>query len=518
MTFEQQVPVEALLKALSAVLGRVAEPVEMLRRILDEAVMQTGADRGIFVELGPNGEPEYRVLHRFKPSHLSGGAGSFSQSIFAHVLRAGEGILIDDARRHPEFMGKESIKGLRLVSILCMPIHVGPRVAALVHLESDRPGHFQEGHRELLRSLMQVAGPLLEALQAGGEVLRERDRLQVSESRSRLETEESREVLSREWSFRRFVGRSAPVRELENLVRRAAATDFPILLLGESGTGKSILARALHHSGQRAKGPFVTEFCPSLQREMVEAELFGHRRGAFTGAVADRIGKVQAAEGGTLFLDEIGDLPLEVQPKLLRLLQEKTFETVGDHQERRADVRVIAATNRDLEVEVAAGRFRRDIYERLNYVPIRIPPLRERKEDIPALLRHCLDQLDEGRWIEVTADGSKFLEELDFAWPGNVRHLEQLAVRMSLEPLNGPVAWRDLERLLGTPSLERSAPGEKRLSLEAGLPALLGQAEKAWLQEALSRYSDLSREELARRLKISESALYRKLRQYGIGV
>lgn len=520
LAYEPNVPIAAFLEALSAVLAQVAEPVEVLRRILDQAVNETGADRGIFVEVGANGEPEYRVLHRVKPRHLSGDSGYFSQSIFAHVLRTGEEILIEDARRHPEFMRSDSVKGLRLVSILCMPIHVGTRVGALVHLENDREGHFREGHRDFLRSLLAVAGPLLEAVQAGGEVLRERAHLQVSESRSRQETEEARQALTPEWSFRRFVGRSAPVRELEALVRRAAGTDFPVLLVGESGTGKNIVTRILHHSGPRASGPFVTLFCPALQREMVEAELFGHRRGAFTGAVADRIGKVQAAEKGTLFLDEIGELPLEVQPKLLRLLQEKAYETLGDHHERRADVRVVAATNRDLEVEVAAGRFRRDLFERLNYVPIRIPPLRERKDDIPLLLRHCLDQQEEGRWIEIAPAALDFLEQLDFAWPGNVRHLEQLAVRLALEMKSGTATQGDVERLLGAALRARTGtngPGTSDvLSLDMGLPALLAQVEKSWLQEATRRYPHLTRAELAQRLKISESVLYRKLRQYGI--
>ena len=165
----------------------------------------------------------------------------------------------------------------------------------------------------------------------------------------------------------------------------------------------------------------------------MEAELIGHRKGAFTGALTDRIGKVQAADKGTLFLDEIGELPLEIQPKLLRLLQEKTYERVGDPTERKSDVRVIAATNRDLDVEVREGRFRRDLYERLNFIPIRIPPLRERTGDIPLLLRHCLDQNPEGRWIELSREAAEYLTHLEFAWPGNVRHLEQLAARLTVE-------------------------------------------------------------------------------------
>src|SRR5262249_39668216 len=162
----------------------------------------------------------------------------------------------------------------------------------------------------------------------------ERDRLQASEVRLRAEAEESREALSKEWMFGRYVGRAPAVRELEIMVRKAAATEFPVLLMGETGTGKSILARVIHHSGPRTKQAFATVFCPSMERSMVEAELFGHRKGGFTGALADRPGKVQVADGGTLFLDEIGELPLEIQPKLLRLLQEKTYERVGDAEER----------------------------------------------------------------------------------------------------------------------------------------------------------------------------------------
>ena len=287
-----------------------------------------------------------------------------------------------------------------------------------------------------------------------------------------------------------------------------------------SGTGKSILARVLHHAGPRADAALVTVFCPSLEKGMVETELFGHRRGAFTGADADRAGKVQAADGGTLFLDEIGELPLEIQPKLLRLLQEKTYERIGDPVERKADVRVIAATNRDLDAEVRAGRFRRDLYERLNFVPVRVPPLRDRRDDIPLLLRHCLEQHDAGRWITLDGSCSGFLVDLDFTWPGNVRHLEQLAARLVLEAPDGSVAPDLLERLLGQ-ELAREvtangAPGApESADLERGLPALLAESERRWLDEALRRYPALSRAELARLLKISETTLFKKLRQHG---
>jgi transcriptional regulator with PAS, ATPase and Fis domain len=229
---------------------------------------------------------------------------------------------------------------------------------------------------------------------------------------------------------------------------------------------------------------------------------------------------VQVANRGTLFLDEVGELPLEIQPKLLRFLQDRGFERVGDPRELKADVRIIAATNRDLALEVQKGRFRRDLYDRLNFLPIRVPPLRQRVEDIPLLLRHCLDQSPPGRWIQLTAEATTYLQSLDFSWPGNVRHVEQLAARLATEGLEGPASALDVARLLGAPVGEGQADARERVpeaDLDAGLPRLLEEAERAWIEEALRRYPDLSRAELAAKLRISEAALYRKLRRYRLG-
>ena len=507
-------PTTELIAALQGVLRQVAEPIDVLKTVLEQAVSRTGAERGLFVEVAEGGQLQYRVLHGFTPGHFQGDAGRFSRSLFARVLETGEDVLLSSIADDPSLGGVESVLQLRKASILCMPIRTSGAIGALVHLEHQEDGHFTADQRELLRSLLDVAGPVLEALQAGRAVIRERDRLHANETRLRSEAEESRRQLSSDWSFGRFVGRSAPVRELEAMVRRVAGTSFPVLLLGESGTGKGILARVIHSIGPRAQQPFVTVFCPSLEKGMVEAELFGHRRGAFTGAVADRIGKVPAAEQGTLFLDEIGELPLDIQPKLLRLLQERTYEPLGDAKERRADVRVIAATNRDLEREVAEGRFRRDLFERLNYVPVRVPPLRERLEDLPLLLRHALDQNEAGRWIELAPEAERALVALDFAWPGNMRHLEQLAARLSMRVGAGPVEPGELLGLLDRP--RGTAPAGGASDLSSGLPSLVEEAERGWLEQALRSYPDLTRAELAGRLKISESALYKKLRQYGL--
>ena len=233
---------------------------------------------------------------------------------------------------------------------------------------------------------------------------------------------------------------------------KTAASEATILLRGESGTGKGVLARAIHARSQRAAGPFVTVHCPSLSAELLESELFGHVEGAFTGAVRDTVGKVSAAEGGTLFLDEIGDLPLALQPKLLRLLQERCYERVGETQTRAGNVRVIAATNRKLEAEIAAGRFREDLFYRLNVIEVTLPPLVERRADILPLAEHLLQFF--ARQSGKTISGFPHAARdalLRYAWPGNIRELRN-AVERGVILASGPlVELNDLPSQIGSP-------------------------------------------------------------------
>ena len=509
-----------ILEALEGVLREVAEPKVVLEVILRQAVQRTGAERALIAEVPEGGEIRFSVLMGYHESRYQGDAAAFSRNVFDRVLRDGRGVRIENVLSEPGFVGVESVRALSTAAIACTPIRVNDRIVALLHLEDRRPGHFQESHMEFLRSLVAVAEPVLGALRAGRDAIEERDRLRTTEQELRGDAESDRRWIASEWSFGRFIGHSPAIRELEDAVAKAAAVDFAVLLHGEPGTGKNLLARVLHYGGNRSTRPFVTVFCPSLERGMVEAELFGHKRGAFTGAVSDRPGRVQAADGGTLFLDEVGELPLEIQPKLLRFLQDRKYERVGDPSERTADVRIIVATNRDLAHEVRHGRFRRDLYDRLNYIPIRVPPLRERLEDIPLLIRHCLDQTPPGRWIELTEEAVRYLRDLDFAWPGNVRHIEQLAARLTTAGLKGPVGVREVARLLGSTDREESAAQTERgaeVDFEAGLPSAMEKAERSWIAAALERYPEDSRARLAERLRISEAALYRKLRRYGLG-
>lgn len=245
-----------------------------------------------------------------------------------------------------------------------------------------------------------------------------------------------------------LVGRSPAMQEIYRTLARLVGNDLTVLINGESGTGKELVARALHDLGKRRNRPFVAVNMAAIPRDLIESELFGHEKGAFTGATARSSGKFEQAQGGTLFLDEIGDMPLEAQTRLLRVLQENEYTTVGGHTPIRTDVRVVAATHRDLTELIRAGQFREDLYYRLNVVPIRIPPLRDRVEDIPELVRHFLEGAETDGLPAKTFDEDAFARLQTYRWPGNVRELENLIQRIvvlySEDTITGPIIDAEL--------------------------------------------------------------------------
>jgi NtrC-family two-component system response regulator AlgB len=279
------------------------------------------------------------------------------------------------------------------------------------------------------------------------------------------------------------------------------------LLRGESGTGKGVLARAIHARSPRAARAFVTVSCPSLSAELLESDLFGHVKGAFTGAVVDKEGKVAAAEGGTLFLDEIGDLPPSLQPKLLRFLQERTYERVGEPHPRAGNVRLIAATNRDLAAEVAAGRFREDLFYRLNVIEVTLPPLRERSRDILPLAERLLAffaRQTGKRLGGFTAEAREAL--LRHSWPGNVRELRNAIERGAILAADPEVGLADLPAAVGQPG------GAVRI--EVGDSVSLEDLEREHIHRVLARTASL--DEAAAVLGIDPSTLYRKRKRFGL--
>jgi DNA-binding NtrC family response regulator len=309
---------------------------------------------------------------------------------------------------------------------------------------------------------------------------------------------------ARQMPVRSFIGGSSPAMKLlEEQIEKLRGTDSPVLILGETGTGKSMLARHLHHLSSRAGGPFVDLNCASLSKEFVEAELFGHERGAFTGAHAAKVGLFEASHGGTLFLDEIGDIDMAVQPKVLKVLEEKRFRRMGDVRERAADVRLIAATHRSLSDAITAGTFRSDLYYRISTLYITLPPLRERQGDILTMAEHFLACSARGDKVpELSDDARRAL--LAHPWPGNVRELRNVLERSAL------LLCQDRAITAADLRFDPAAPGPAKTEV-----VTLETLERQHIEQALT----MSRgrvEEAARHLGLARSTLYQKVKQYGL--
>jgi two-component system NtrC family response regulator len=334
-------------------------------------------------------------------------------------------------------------------------------------------------------------------------------RIEQIRERRRLLTEnrELRETLQVHHRIDGVIGEGGRMLEVFSLVRRVAPSEATVLIRGESGTGKELIAKAIHYGSPRASGPMIRVNCAALPETLLESELFGHEKGAFTGAFAARKGRFELADGGTLFLDEIGDLPLPLQAKLLRVLQEREFERLGSGKPVRVNVRILAATHRDLEALLKAAEFREDLYYRLNVVTISLPPLRERREDLPLLMDHFLRSFAEKNKKTIrgfTQEAREML--LRYEYPGNVRELENIIERAVVLTRDDVIGRADLP--LSTQGLE----GEERK--EASLPATVEAVERRMITEALARAGGIQTR-AAELLGISERALRYKLNKYG---
>ena len=319
-----------------------------------------------------------------------------------------------------------------------------------------------------------------------------------------------RRELSGEDTFHGIVGRSAPMQQVFDLVDGAAATDAPVIIYGESGTGKELVAKAIHEAGPRRDKPFIKVNCAALNESLLESELFGHVRGAFTGAHKDRAGRFESAGDGDIFLDEIGDLPPATQVKLLRVLEEKVIERVGDHQPIAVRARVITATNRDLPALVATGEFRQDLYYRINVIPIRLPALRDRREDIPLLASHFFRRISmkSGKNVQgISREAMDLL--LRHSWPGNVRELRSTFEYAMVACKTDMIGPRDLPADLFSPQPSVCLPGEVS-------GRSLDEIKKERLRKALEEAGG-NRSEAARILGISRTSVWSQMKRYGLG-
>ena len=382
----------------------------LLDELLDAVLEVTHADKGFLILL-EDGEMSVRASRNLAREGVEGALDRVSDSIIRRVVESGRPLVVADALHDAEWSGSSSVVNLKLCSVLCAPLMQKGEVFGVIYLGNDNVvSLFDERALEVLTvfagqaSLLVQNAMLLDSLR--------RENLSLREA-----------VSSRQYG--ELIGSGASMREVYRRIEKVAATDISVLITGETGTGKEVVAREIHRRSPRAEGPFVAVNCGAIPEALLESELFGHLKGSFTGAIASRLGKFQAAQGGTLFLDEIGDMPAALQVKLLRALQDRAVTRVGDTRPEPVDIRVVAATNRVLEEEIKKGAFREDLYYRLNVVSIGLPPLRERGDDLLVIARYFLQKY--GKEFGVRLRGftpSALVAMRKYGWPGNIRELE----------------------------------------------------------------------------------------------
>ncbi|MEA2696142.1 MAG: hypothetical protein QOI66_413 [Myxococcales bacterium] len=399
----------------------------LLEQLLDVMIQVSNADKG-FLVLMESGEPVVKVARNLRRETISDAVSQLSDSILARVVKSRKPLIISDALSDSEFKNSLSVVNLKLTSVMCVPLLERGNMLGIIYVGNDNVAQlFEETHLEVLTIFASQASLLI------------RNALLVNELQ--LDNRSLQERMER-MRFGEILGSSPPMQEVFRKVQKVAATDISVLVTGETGTGKELIARELHNRSARAKGPFVTINCGAIPENLLESELFGHVRGAFTGAVSNKMGRFQAADRGTLFLDEIGEMPLSLQVKILRALQERVVVRVGDTNTETIDIRVLAATNRDLEAEIKTGRFREDLYYRLNVVHLHLPPLRDRGDDIVVLARYMVGRYSPeygGKVRGLTPNAIAAIKR--HRWPGNIRELEnrvKKAVVLADKALLGP--------------------------------------------------------------------------------
>ncbi len=436
------------------------------------------------------------------------------RGIAGAALQSGRSIRVDDVRADPRFYsGIDRESGGSTRSVLAAPLVGRQGPIGVLQVVNRHGGAFDEADLTFLESL---AGSVAVALDNA----RLYSRLKASEEDLRTQVGVLRRDLARREGFAEIVGRSKAMADVFALMESAGASPIAVLIEGETGTGKELVARGIHQAGPRAAGPFLAVNCAALPETLLESELFGHRRGAFTGAIADQRGLFEAAVGGTLLLDEIGEMPPAMQAKLLRVLQEGEIVPLGDTRPRRIDVRIVASTNRDLRAEIEARRFREDLYYRIAAFPIRVPPLRDRREDVPLLAEHFLATAAARSGKRVAGFEPAALDRLAaYDWPGNVRELYNeiergIALAQDDERIGLPHLSAKLVGTTGAAAPPAPAPED-----DAPAVAALRPARAAWEARhvaAVLRFHGGNVSRAARALEISRYMLQRKMRDYGL--
>jgi transcriptional regulator with GAF, ATPase, and Fis domain len=501
--------VQLLLQTVGDLHG-TEDTAELLRTIVDRAIRIAGGERGALLLPGSGGVLEAAIARDAAGGDLPP-EQALTRALPARALHSGRAVVLTDSEA-PGSAATQSVLQGGLRSVLCAPLPGADGQAGVLYVDSSQPAEdFGPGDLAAFEALAAHSALALERAR-----LREARERRLLEERQRLVTENA--DLRRRLASPPPIGESPVMRQALELVQRFARTDATVCLTGETGTGKEVIARHLHASSLRSSGPFVVIDCGAIPAGLIESELFGHAAGAFTGAGAARKGLFREANGGTVFLDEVGELPLELQTRLLRVLQERTVQPVGSAERVPIDVRVLCATHRDLRQRVAEGTFREDLYYRISVLTVPIPPLRERGGDVLLLARHFLQRFAADYVVGVTGFTREAAEALAaHPWPGNVRELEhciQRAVLLATPPF---VTRKDIG-LGEEPDGAPGAPAERELAfpgLQEARAAATERFERAYLEEALQRAGG-KMAEAAALAGVSRQLLRRLLRRHGI--
>ncbi len=504
---------------------------QILDEIMDDAIAITDAERG-FVIYSHEQALDIKSSRNMEGKTLQGEEERFSYTIAQEVMRKGESIMIADAQKDDRFSGAASVLSLKIRSVLCVPLKAGLKTVGLVYLDNRfREGVFKKEHLPIVEALTDQTSLALEHARLHEENLSKIEELKktkelIEKLNQRLEKDlqntsadlvaakesikRQNEEISLRYTYDKIIGESLKIKNVLKKIDRVVESNMSVFIHGESGTGKELIAQAIHFNGARKDKPFVAENCTALPETLLESELFGHVQGAFTGADKNKIGLFELANGGTLFLDEVGDMPLTMQAKLLRVLQEGEVRQVGGKEYKKVDVRIITASNKDLRQLVNEGKFRQDLYYRINVIQIDLPPLRERREDIPLLINYFIEQecnkLGQPK-PKVTKDAMKILS--NYEWPGNIRELLNEVTRcISLRDNSIDVSS------LSTQIVERVEQGEQQIG-QKGLDFLISLVEKKAIMDAMYKARG-NKVKAAKILKIGRRTLYAKIDLYKI--
>jgi transcriptional regulator with GAF, ATPase, and Fis domain len=484
----------ALLYRLALDMGAVADQEELVQIVLDGLLEAIPAEVGAILTVKEGDKLEV-TAHRHRDPNVKTYA-RVSEYVSREVLTSREAVLAEDVARDRYLRNRESLTDLHATSLICAPVVFGDKAFGLIHLYCTNP------HKALDAEDLEFAVAIAKQLGIVIHQMRRQDSLrsQNKSLRDQLKVESE------------LIGSSAAIKEIESQIGRVAGTNATVSIRGESGVGKELVARAIHYSSPRREGPFVTLNCAALSETLLESELFGHEKGAFTGATEKKIGKFEAADHGTIFLDEIGEMNSSTQAKFLRVLEGHPFERVGGNVPIRVDVRVVAATNSPLEEAVQAGRFRRDLFFRLQVVEMRVAPLRERRDDVSELAEHFLQRFvrETGRKIRgFTPAATQKMQ--NYAWPGNVRELRNVverAVALGTGPmLDAGDIWLSSLELPDLKSAGQTLPTFQPVSLES--------MERQHIVTMLE-HTDWNKSKAAELLGIERSTLDRKIKLYDL--